>query len=150
MNAKPRKTIALVSCGKRKLAVPAKARDLYVSHLFQAMRLYAETHSDRWYILSAKFGLLKPTQVVRPYDSTLQDMSASVRRTWAAAVSDDLRRILPPHARVLLLAGRRYRADLEPFLIAHDVPVRVPMRGLPTGKQLQWLKRANARPAERP
>jgi len=63
--------IALVSCVKQKCASAAPARDLYLSQLFRGLRQYAETHSDRWYILSAEYGVLSPGQVIEPYGSYL-------------------------------------------------------------------------------
>ena len=50
--------VALVSCVKSRRPEPAPARDLYTSPLFRAMRRYAESHADAWYILSAKHGLV--------------------------------------------------------------------------------------------
>jgi hypothetical protein len=66
--------LALVSCVKRKASGPRPAKDLYVSPLFRALRTYAETSSDTWYILSAEHGLLHPETVVAPYERTLMRM----------------------------------------------------------------------------
>ena len=52
--------VALVSCVKSRRPEPAPARDLHTSPLFRAMRRYAESHADAWYILSAKHGLVEP------------------------------------------------------------------------------------------
>ena len=64
--------IALVSCVKKKRGSAAFARDLYLSQLFRGLRCYAESHADVWYILSAEHGLLKPDQIVEPYERTLR------------------------------------------------------------------------------
>jgi len=132
---------------KQKLTVPAEARDLYISSLFRAMRRYAETHADTWYILSAKFGLLSPHQIVSPYELTLVDMTADERKRWATDVSGELLTLLPPGAGVMFLAGERYREHLEPFLTRHGFVVHVPMRGLPIGRQLTFpiVRWANCR-----
>jgi hypothetical protein len=60
-------------------------------------------------------------------------------------VGEALVRVLPPHAEVVFLAGPRYREHLETFLSHQQFRVLVPMRGLPIGKQLEWLKHANER-----
>lgn len=93
-------TIALVSCVKQKLTVPAQARNLYVSTLFREMRRYAEA----WYILSTRYGLLSPDQVVSPYELTLGKMTVVERKRWAAAVAEELLRVVPQGAVVLFLA----------------------------------------------
>lgn len=135
--------LALVSCVKRKVPAPAPARDLYTSDLFRLMRQYAENSAERWFILSAKHGLVSPDKVIAPYEQTLNSMTASERKLWARGITEQLGAILSNQAQVLLLAGRRYREHLEPWLLARGCQVEVPLRGLPIGRQLQWLKKAN-------
>jgi len=131
--------IALVSCAKKKRQERAPARDLYLSELFRRYRAYAIANADRWYILSAKHGLLNPDQVIAPYDCTLNAMSAGDRRDWATRVRRQLRQCLPPGAEVVVLAGSRYREGIEAFLTANGFSVSVPFKGLGIGKQLQQL-----------
>ena len=135
--------IALVSCVKRKLSRAAAARDLYTSALFIGLRHYAERHSDRWFILSAKHGLVEPSRIIEPYEQTLNKMTRHAREEWAQHVCSELDSILPKRADVLLLAGQRYREDIEKFLLKRGHTIAVPLRGLSLGRQLAWLKRAN-------
>jgi hypothetical protein len=132
--------IALVSCVKKKRTSAAPARDLYVSHLFGLMRHYAESHADIWYILSAQYGVLAPEQVVEPYERTLNTMPKKERVEWAEGVKRQLLAKLPAGAEIILLAGLRYREEIEPFLRELGFSVSVPLKGLSIGKQLQWLK----------
>jgi hypothetical protein len=133
--------IALVSCVKSKLRVDAAAKDLYVSPLFQGLRGYAERNSDAWYILSAKYGLLRPEQSISPYELTLNAMPKVQRESWAERVRSQLSDVLPVEAEIVLLAGARYREAIEPFLRRRGYHVNVPMEGLTMGRQLAWLKR---------
>ena len=135
--------VALVSCVKKKSDSAAPARDLYLSQLFRGLRLYAERHSDAWYILSAEHGVLHPAEVVEPYERTLNTMPKPDRLAWAERVQRQLLELLPANAEVILLAGLRYREEIEPFLRQRGFPVSVPLEGLAIGKQLQWLKQAN-------
>ena len=82
--------IALVSCVKRKLTVPAAARELYISPLFRGLRDYAEVSTDAWYILSAKYGLLSPDDVIDPYELTLNRMPKAEREAWARRVEHQI------------------------------------------------------------
>ena len=136
--------IALVSCVKEKRASPAPARDLYVSTLFRGLRRYAEAHADAWYVLSAEHGVLKPDQVVAPYEKTLNKMPKRERQAWAAHVQKQLLGLLPPASNVILLAGARYREDIEPFLRGHGFSVTIPLEGKRLGEQLRFLAQTTA------
>jgi hypothetical protein len=132
--------VALVSCVKSKLDHPAPARDLYTSALFRALRGYAETHADAWFILSAEHGLVDPNEVLAPYERTLSRMGKPQRQEWASRVKAELASRVPAGAEVIILAGQRYREGLIPFLCARGHDVAVPLEGLPLGRQLQRLK----------
>jgi hypothetical protein len=133
--------IALVSCVKSKRTSASPARDLYISPLFRGLRRYAEANADEWHILSAKYGLLAPERVVEPYELTLNKMPKPDRDAWAGKVKSQLGAVLPSDAEVLLLAGTRYREELEPYLRERGHTVIVPLRGLSMGRQLSWLNR---------
>jgi cytoplasmic iron level regulating protein YaaA (DUF328/UPF0246 family) len=135
--------IALVSCVKSKQSKPAPAKDLYTSTLFRSLRRYAEAHADAWYILSAEHGLVEPNEVLAPYEKTLNKARQDERRNWATKVQTQLRRILPPGAEVIMLAGERYRENLVPFLEAGGHHVAVPLKGMLFGRQLQYLREQN-------
>ncbi|NJL32020.1 MAG: hypothetical protein HC898_10530 [Phycisphaerales bacterium] len=132
--------IALVSCVKHKRSVPSPARDLYQSSLFRGLRKYAEANSDAWYILSAKYGVLQPDQVVEPYERTLNKMGKADQLKWAEFVQEQLDELIPPDAMVIILAGQRYREHLIPYLRSRRIEVVVPLEGLSFGKQLHRLK----------
>ena len=145
-------TVTLVSCVKEKRATRARARDLYVSPWFRKARAYVEGTGRSWRILSARYGLLGPEKVVRPYDRELEALPREERRAWAKRVLTALQADFPDVATVELLAGRRYREFLQPDLEALGVVVRVPMAGLRIGEQMAWLDRRvrNAEDADEP
>lgn len=131
--------VALVSCVKSKQQAAAAAKDMYISTLFSGMRRYAQRHADTWYILSAEHGLLQSDQIISPYERTLNTMPKKERLAWAERVQHQLLEVLPAGASVAILAGKRYREHLIPFLENHHFSVNVPMHGLPFGRQLSWL-----------
>lgn len=139
MNGLRDKTLFLVSCVGRKLAAPARARDLYASEWFKKARAYVEAHGDRWVILSAKYGVVDPDAEIAPYERTLATMPIAERRAWADRVLASLRPRLSGVERVVVLAGSRYREFLVEPLRQLGVELDVPLAGLPIGKQLQWL-----------
>lgn len=134
------KRIFLVACsaGKDK-ADMLPACDLYNSQLFKLARRYAEMSRDPWFILSAKFGLLHPAQLVAPYDESLNDKRSSDRAEWGRMVESQLIEKLLCSTEVVMLAGRAYRDPLRHLLEAKGHTVMVPMEGMAIGKQLQFL-----------
>jgi hypothetical protein len=67
----------------RKLSTAAQAREFYVSSWFMAVRRYVEAAGDPWYVLSAKYALVTPAQVLAPYDETLNPTIAGSGRRRA-------------------------------------------------------------------
>jgi cytoplasmic iron level regulating protein YaaA (DUF328/UPF0246 family) len=136
----------LVPCVSLKLNVPAPARELYVSPLFRKARAYVLQQKRPWFILSAKYGLVHPDQVIDPYDLTLKSMGTADR--WAEGVMSQIRPRLTGITSVVFLAGQKYREFLEPQFTQLGITVQVPMKGLSIGRQLSWLDRQiHERPA---
>ena len=132
--------VALVSCVKSKQKFSCQARDLYASQLFSGMRAYAEQNAESWFILSAEHGLLRPDQVVAPYEKTLNKMCKIERVEWASRVGQSLLAELKPNTVVIILAGLRYREGIVPILETNGFTVKIPMEGMKFGHQLSWLK----------
>jgi hypothetical protein len=82
-----RADVVLVTCVKTKGPVPAVAKELYVSPLFQKQRAYAERTGLPWFILSAEHGLVGPDEWLAPYERYLPDCPPSYRRAWAQWVA---------------------------------------------------------------
>jgi len=132
--------IYLLSCVRKKRPYPCRAKDLYVSPWFHFARRYAESTGCPWFILSAKYGLLDPDQMIEPYEQTLNKMAIDERRAWAERVRDRLREHLGEVRQVAFLAGTRYREFLTDQLKDRGIQVEIPMEGLSIGRQLHWLK----------
>jgi hypothetical protein len=135
-----------VSCVRRKLPHAAPARDLYISNWFRLARAYVEAHGGQWLILSAEHGLLRPDDVVAPYDRPLLRMSIKERQDWADRVACQLRCLMPDWLQtVVVLAGARYREFLLEKLRSRSERVFVPLEGQGIGQQMRTLKRAAQR-----
>lgn len=132
-------TICLVACVRKKRTTPGPAKDFYTSPWFVKARNFAEARASRWFILSAKYGLVDPDQILFPYNLTLNVMSISERRAWAEDVKEQMDRSMPQASRIIVLAGQRYRESLMDYLRTRAPSVEVPMRGLGIGKQLRYL-----------
>ena len=136
--------VGLVSCVSKKHPSAAQAKDLYRSALFAKSRDFVEQRCESWFILSAKYGLVEPNEVLEPYEETLNTKSCGEHDEWAERVWASLHQRLQPGDHVTILAGERYRERLIPRLAAHGCHVDVPMQGLGIGRQLQWLSGQSA------
>jgi len=80
---------ALVGCGDAKHDGLLPAREKYRSGYFGLKRDFAETFCSRWWILSAKFGLLEPDRVIDDYDVSITDDDVDPAR-WVENVCTTL------------------------------------------------------------
>jgi len=131
------KKIILISCVSMKLNYKARAEDLYVSPLFKGALRYAKhLNPDHIFILSAKYGLLKLDEEIEPYNMTLNEMPSTQAKAWAEKVLSQLSEQADFSSDLFIfLAGEKYRKYLVSHLISHEIP----MKGMPIGKQLQFL-----------
>ena len=106
--------IGLVGCGKQKREFPARAGDMYTSPLFKAAFRSGRRNCDVVYILSAKWGLLSPNQIIRPYNVSLGDLTANRREEWGRSVVDKLNPF--PGDVLVFFAGDLYRKYIVPLL----------------------------------
>jgi hypothetical protein len=132
--------VLLLGCVKLKASSPQQAKDLYVSNLFRKRRGYADQRGLPWFVLSAEHGLLRPDDLVAPYDVELKAQPVSYRRVWGAWVIERLRRELGvlTGVRLEVHAGDAYvEALVEPARAAGAKLIR-PLQGLMLGEQLAW------------
>lgn len=131
--------VVLISCVSKKLHHKSKAQDLYVSPLFLKNLKYAKSlNSDKIFILSAKYGLLRLNEEIEPYDKTLNKMRSNEIKEWANSVLNQLKKVTDIEIdEFIFLAGNNYRKFLLPYLKHY----KIPMLGLSIGKQLQWLSK---------
>jgi hypothetical protein len=138
----PQRTVVILSCVKSKREYPCLAQDMYISPLFQKMLHYAQAADpDHIFILSAKYGLLQPTDTIEPYEKTLNGMSKRERSVWSQNVLFKLRSLCDLEGdKFIFLAGKPYREGLLPYISHYELP----MEGLTFGRQLQWLTKAHS------
>lgn len=128
----------LVSCVGKKRTTACPAKDMYVSDWFIKAREWAEENGARWFILSAKYGLLHPDTIIEPYEKTLNAMPVDERRIWGEQVNTAISS-LP--GRLVCLAGKKYREFLA-------TPMLSPLKGLGIGEQLQWFNNRKTKDAQ--
>lgn len=144
-----RERIGLVGCVKSKRGSAAPAADLYTSALFHGRRRWVEASCSRWYILSAKHGLVSPDQMLDPYDETLTTKGSGERRAWADRVLAQLQNALADIGRYdfEIHAGAAYTDyGLRSGLVSAGATITLPTEGLGLGRQLAFYKHRPPRP----
>jgi len=107
-------SVILVAGGRAQLSEPAAARDLYVSPLFARRRARAEATGVPWFVVSGRWGLLQPDDILAPYSFSLAQQSVSYQRAWGRFVAEQLA-LLSPVGRgdvVEIYTGAAYAAAL--------------------------------------
>ena len=140
--------LGLVSCTKSKQDYPCKAEEMYrPSPLFTKAYDYATKNYDQAAILSAKYGLLLPHEVIEPYELTLKTIGRKAKKQWAERVYRQLNEKFDftEISEIYFHAGLDYRNDLIPLLRSEDISVCVPLKGLRQGEQLKWYRENTAR-----
>lgn len=143
-------TLGVVPCGKKKIwdqdpnrgAVPAG--DAYTGTFHLLARGYAERFTDRWVVLSAKYGFLEPHDLVPgPYDVTFNRPSDPRCITTQLLREQVRQKGLDRFFRVVVVCGDRYVQRIRAAFQGTDVEIVTPLSGKGgIGSMMAWLKRA--------
>jgi hypothetical protein len=132
-------TIVLVGCSGSKAAEPARAAELFTGAGFRKARDLAIRSGRPWYVISAKFGLLDPEEVIAPYDVYLPKQSPRYRSAWASWVVAQLGERHGLHGAVIEAhAGSAYCDPLIGPLAEAGATLMQPLAGLGLGQRLAW------------
>lgn len=129
--------IILISCSKKKGIQEDKAERLYQSSLFRSSYAYAKKQKPQAiYILSAKYGLLSPNSIIKPYNQTLNKMKIVERKKWAETI---IHKLKDKHSLkndiFIILAGRKYYE----YFIKSLNNTKLPLEHLKIGERLRKL-----------
>jgi cytoplasmic iron level regulating protein YaaA (DUF328/UPF0246 family) len=146
--ASPSTRLVIVPCGRAKVwdkhpdAGPTAAADAYSGAPFTVNRNYAERAGGDWVILSAKYGFLRPVDLIPgPYEVTFKRRATNPIEF--GALRDQVTRLgLCHYAEVIGLGGKEYRAAVEAAFAWTSVALDFPFSGLPIGKAMGATKRA--------
>jgi len=110
------------------------------SDLFRKAYKYCTKKYDCIAILSAKYGLLLPDDIIDPYNVTLNNMSSCEVKDWSERVFKQMnsRFDLKIIDRVFFHAGKKYRKHLIPKLESSEIECNAPLGNLRIGKQKAW------------
>lgn len=152
--------LLIVGCGAAKHAIAQPAKSLYVGPLFTSARRYAEQeievgHVLAWRILSAKYGLIAPEQVIEPYnvrlaggprDPAFDRLLAEQLGAWLRELGASSHPTRDPFCTLEVHAGEAYVAAVAWCAgdMATNTRISAPLAGLSLGHRLGWYKRATS------
>jgi hypothetical protein len=90
LESAPSGRVVLIGSSSGMATAPGPAAELFDSPGFVAARERAVRSGDRWFVLSARHGLLDPDAVVGPFDDQLGDRSLGYRLAWGEWVAAQL------------------------------------------------------------
>ena len=130
--------IALISCSKSKQSYECEAYKLYIpSELFRCSYEYAKTFADKIYILSAKYGLLDESEIIKPYDVSLNDMSEQEKIDWSQKIVRQLKCCSDiKNDEYFIFAGKNYYN----YIISELKYSRLPLGNRALGERIHFLK----------
>lgn len=136
------RVLHLINCSSRKRDERCEARLLYdKSTLFRYSRDFLEKYNYTPYcILSAKYGLVKPTDVIDPYNVTLKGQSKDALKMWTDTVMHSIRTQYPDLEYVHMWTSNDYDNCLIPELRKAGIIVHTHLKGMGIGRKVKWLK----------
>jgi len=127
--------IGLISCVKKKKNKSSIAEEMYISDLFKKSLTYSKKMYDKTYILSAKYGLIELTDIIKPYELTLNNQPDIFIKKWSYDVL--LKLILKCDINKDIFyfhCGKKYRK----YLIRKIKNYKIPLKRLRLGYQLKF------------
>lgn len=135
--------VVIAQCTDMKRDEPCPARRMYdPSKYFVKQAQYGE-RADEWWIQSAKYGLVHPDRIIKPYNLHASDLEDA--HEWGWNIACRLFRLYNPATTIEILGGAAYADPLKPHLELFGFEVREPLHGLRIGDRMSQLNRAVAR-----
>jgi len=126
--------VTLIQCTNTKRSGTHKAKNLYdESQYFRAMREWARSTGNPWYILSAKHGLVEPMQRLPDYNE--RGLSTDQCKEIAETLDNG------GVTEVLITAGKDYTDPLTPELERLGIDVIEVCRGMRIGERMAELNK---------
>lgn len=135
--------VGIITCGCKKKDNAAAAKDFYTGTAFTVYRDYMIENFDHWVILSAKYGLVLPDQIVSPYNTYIKDLDAEEKYKLADTFCRDLKQKFPDVSTFKFYVSDEYKKVLLPHFDRYNINAEFPLDGLPYGKKLHFMRTGN-------
>ena len=120
-----------IPCGKQKATVASAARDLYIGTGFQHALQAVLRDGRPYFIISSKWGLLRPDDVIEPYEAVTKTQTDIDRLA---------RQLRKQNVTGIQIESWCPAAYTEAMRRAGMVITAEPLLGLRQGERAKWLK----------
>lgn len=135
--------VAVINCGADKQYKKCKAKDLYTGSLFVASRKYVESvYGNNYCILSAKYHVLMPDDIIEPYDMFLGNFKKQEKEEWWKISVDQLLNKFPENTVYHFYAGQDYIKGILPILQDAGRKYECYLNNLGMGYKIQWFQQS--------
>lgn len=132
--------VAVINCGSAKQYKKCAAKDLYIGSLFVASRQFCESNYDHWCILSAKYHVLMPDDIVEPYEAFLTKFSKEDKQKWGKITAEQLLSKFPEDTEFDFYVSQSYINDTLKYLDSAGRVYNTYLNDLGMGYKIQWFK----------
>ncbi len=133
--------LIVIGCGKQKVRKQfAPAIDMYTGSLFKAHKRLAQSKGGPHFILSGKYGLIRPTLTIPNYSLSMAMASRAERDIWSDKVYHGFKK-LPQPKQLVVICGAPYLGAWYQKLLNDGWSIATPLKGLTVGRRLATIKR---------
>ena len=105
--------LVITNCSKKKLTHASKAIQLYQGQFFNKVVNFTRRMNFDLKIISAKYGLISPEKIIKPYDKKINNSEVIKLRE---GISESIKVILDDYDKIIFLMGRNYLKCFEDYL----------------------------------
>lgn len=132
--------VAVINCGAEKQYKKCKAKDLYTGSLFVASRKFAQSNYSQYCILSAKYHVLMPDDIVKPYDMFLGNFTKQQKQEWWQETAKQLMVKFSTGTKFDFYVGQDYVEGILPILDSNNIQYECFLNHLGMGYKIQWFQ----------
>ncbi len=137
------KKIALIACVKQKKEGIHRASDLFSSAWFVKTKEYVEKADfDGYYILSAKYHLLSPSEEIKDYTEHLNQFKSEQIENWAQLTAQQIKEKKVDQDKLYIFGSGKYRSIANYLPHAH---IEEPLKGMGISQQMSWMHQQSLR-----
>jgi hypothetical protein len=142
--------VAIITCGSDKQYKKCPAKEMYIGSLFVASRKYVESvYGNNYCILSAKYHLLHPDDIIEPYDMFLGKFKKEEKQEWWRITSNMLLEEFSENTEYEFYAGKDYIEGILPVLDKAGRKYNCYLNDLGMGYKIQWFQHHTKKKAKR-
>ena len=120
------KVLVITECTKEKLGYDSStktpAKKMYLGRLFKTVKEYSEGMGFDYVIISAKYGLIFPDDIIEGYEKALQTKEDV--KNIQSLVEEKIRSLLRNYDKIVVIAGEKYRDVLRNLWDERFVTIR--------------------------